>query len=157
MSKNNALCFQPQTLEENWVFVTNKFVITCDYFLHLVTLATNLQLMFFFFFFPIWTTFNIFFIKDPFTLKENLSIVIKKSITKCPKWLIIDYGNKILLQILRVKSCNHILVVHLTNRWWHGNMKDDVIIHMASTIYNKMTWMSKILYENVTRIKSFQI
>jgi hypothetical protein len=45
------------TLEENWVFVTNQFVTTCDYlsfatiigyffndFLHLVVLATTLQL-----------------------------------------------------------------------------------------------------------------
>ncbi len=28
---------------------------------------------------------------------------------------------------------------------------------MASTIDNKMTWMSKISYENVTKIESFQI
>jgi hypothetical protein len=28
---------------------------------------------------------------------------------------------------------------------------------MASTIDDKMTWMSKISYENITKIKSFQI
>jgi hypothetical protein len=31
--------------------------------------------------------------------------------TKYFKGLVIDYNNKILLQILHVKSCNHILVV----------------------------------------------
>jgi hypothetical protein len=42
-------------------------------------------------------------------------------------------------------------------------MKDDavfllqVFIYMASTIDEKMTWIFKILYENVIRIKSFQI
>jgi len=42
-------------------------------------------------------------------------------------------------------------------------MKVDVIfslqvfIHMASTIDDKMMWMSKISYENVAKIKSFQI
>jgi hypothetical protein len=42
-------------------------------------------------------------------------------------------------------------------------MKDDVVfsfqvfIHMASTIVDKIMWMSKISYENVTKIKSFQI
>jgi len=35
--------------------------------------------------------------------------------TKCPKQLIIDYNNSILLEILHVKSCNHVLMVHLTN------------------------------------------
>jgi hypothetical protein len=32
-----------------------------------------------------------------------------------------------------------------------------VLIHMTSMIDDKMTWMFKILFENVTRIKSFQI
>jgi hypothetical protein len=42
-------------------------------------------------------------------------------------------------------------------------MKDDVIfslqifIHMTSMIDDKMAWMSKISYKNVTKIKSFQI
>jgi hypothetical protein len=55
------------------------------------------------------------------------------------------------------------LVVHLTNKWWRGNKKDDItflkqiFIHMASMIDDKVTWMSKISFENVIRIKSFQI
>jgi hypothetical protein len=69
------------SLEENWVFVTNQFVTTsdylssmtiigyfCIYFLHLVVLATILQLTcnYFFFHSSIWTTFNIVFIQlDP--------------------------------------------------------------------------------------------
>jgi hypothetical protein len=95
--------------------------------------------------------------------RRNLVLCNKKIMTKCPKQLIIDCNNKGLLQILHVKSCSHILMVHLTNRWWHGNMKVDVIfslqvvIHMASTINDKMTLMSKISYENVIMIKSFQI
>jgi len=55
-------------------------------------------------------------------------------------------------------------VVHLPNRWWHGNRKDDIVfslqffIHMASIIDNKvLTWMFKISFENVTKIKWFQI
>jgi hypothetical protein len=82
---------------------------------------------------------------------------------ECPKQLVIDYNNKILFQILCVKSCSHILLMHLTSKRRHGNMKDDIIfslqvfIHMTSTIDDKMMWMSKISYENVIRIKSFQI
>jgi hypothetical protein len=49
-------------------------------------------------------------------LEEILSFATKKSMTKCPKRLLIDCNNKILLQILRVKSCNHILMVHLINK-----------------------------------------
>jgi hypothetical protein len=96
-------------------------------------------------------------------LAEILSFVTKKSMIKCPKWLVVNYSNRILLQILHVKSCSHISMVHLTSKQWCGDMKDDVIfslqvfIHMASTIDDKMTWTSKISYENVIRIKSFQI
>jgi hypothetical protein len=42
-------------------------------------------------------------------------------------------------------------------------MRDDaifssqVLIHMASTIDDQMMWIPKISYENVTKIKSFQI
>jgi hypothetical protein len=50
------------------------------------------------------------------TLEEILSFATKKSMTKCLKRLIINYSNTILLQILRVKSYTHILVVYLTNR-----------------------------------------
>jgi hypothetical protein len=38
-------------------------------------------------------------------LEEILSFATKKSITKCLKQLVIYYNNKILFQILRVKSC----------------------------------------------------
>jgi len=54
-------------------------------------------------------------------------------------------------------------MVQLTNRPCHDNRKNDVVfslqvfIHMASTIDDKMTWMSKISYENVIKIKSFHI
>jgi hypothetical protein len=53
--------------------------------------------------------------------------------------------------------------MHLTSKWWHVKRKDDIIfwlqifIHMASMIDNKVIWMSKISFENMTRIKSFQI
>jgi hypothetical protein len=42
------------------------------------------------------------------SLKEILSFATKKSMIKCFKQLIIDFNNRILLQILHVKSCNHI-------------------------------------------------
>jgi hypothetical protein len=42
------------------------------------------------------------------TIEEILSFATKKSMTKCLKWLVINYNNRILLQILNVKSCNHI-------------------------------------------------
>ncbi len=54
-------------------------------------------------------------------------------------------------------------MVQLTNRPCHDNKKNDVFvslqvfIHVASTIDDKMTCMSKTSYENVTKIKSFQI
>jgi hypothetical protein len=54
-------------------------------------------------------------------------------------------------------------MVHLINKQWCDTKKVDVIfslqvfIHMTSTIDDKMTWISKISYENVIRIKSFQI
>jgi hypothetical protein len=76
---------------------------------------------------------------------------------------IINYSHWILFQILWEKNCSHILVVHLISKWWHDNKKNDIIfslqvfIHMASMIDDKVTWMSKISYENVTRIKSFKI
>jgi hypothetical protein len=42
-------------------------------------------------------------VKGNTKLVEILSFVTKKSTTKCPKQLIINYSNKILLQILREK------------------------------------------------------
>ncbi len=99
----------------------------------------------------------------PLPLKEILYFATDKSMTKCFKWLIIEYNNRILLQILCVKGCSHILMVHLISTRWCGNRKNDVVfssqifIHMAFTIDGKMTWMSKISYENVIHIKSFQI
>jgi hypothetical protein len=53
---------------------------------------------------------------DSKTIEAILSFATKKSITKCFKRLIIDYTNRILLQILCVKSCSYILMVHLTNK-----------------------------------------
>jgi len=82
---------------------------------------------------------------------------------KCSKQLVIDFNNRTLFQILRAKNCSHILMVHLTSKQWRDNRKANVIfslqvfIYMASMIDDKMTWISKISYENVTRIKSFQI
>jgi hypothetical protein len=37
-----------------------------------------------------------------YALEEILSFATKKSMTKCSKWLVIDYSNKILFQILHV-------------------------------------------------------
>jgi hypothetical protein len=97
------------------------------------------------------------------TLEEILSFVTKKSSTECSKQLVIDYSNRILFQILFVKICSHIFVVHLISGEWHGNKKDDVefllqaFIHMTTMINDIMTWMSEISHENVTKIKSFQI
>jgi hypothetical protein len=50
------------------------------------------------------------------SLKKNLVFCNQKSMIKCSKRLIIDYNNKILFQILHVKSCNYILMVHLISR-----------------------------------------
>jgi hypothetical protein len=75
---------------------------------------------------------------------------------------IIDYNHRILFQILCGESCYHILVMHLTSRWC-GTRKDDIVfslhvfIHMAFTIDDKVMWMFTISFENVIRIKSFQI
>jgi hypothetical protein len=55
-------------------------------------------------------------IKKTRQLEEILSFATKKSMIKCPKQLVIDYNNRILLRILHVKSCNHILAVHLTSK-----------------------------------------
>ncbi len=78
------------------------------------------------------------------SLKEILSFTTKNLMIKCLKQLVIDYNNTKLFQILRVKSCSHILVVHLTNKRWHGNKKVDVIfslqvfIHVPFMIDDKM-------------------
>ncbi len=50
------------------------------------------------------------------SLEEILSFATKKSMIKCPKQLVFGYSNRILLQILHVKSCSHILMVHFINR-----------------------------------------
>jgi hypothetical protein len=108
-----------------------------------------------------WYHFKVIIIHQ--SLEEILSFATKKSMIKCSKQLVIDFNNRILLQILRAKSCSHILIMHLINKQWRDNRKTDVIfslqvfIHMESMIDDKMTWISKISYENVTKIKSFQI
>ncbi len=95
------------------------------------------------------------------TLEEILSFATKISM-RCSKWLIIDYNNRILFRIVLVKNWSHILMVHLINRRGHDTRRDDVVfslqvfIHMAYMIDDKMMWMSKISYENVTKIKSFK-
>ncbi len=93
---------------------------------------------------------------------HNMSLIIftKRNLVLCNKknpWLnilndyIIDYSHKILLQILCVKSYSHILMLHLTSKWWCFFIA--IFIHMAFMINEKMMWMSKISFENVTRIK----
>jgi hypothetical protein len=97
------------------------------------------------------------------SLIEILSFPTKKSMTRCLKQLHIECNHRILFQILCENGCNHILMVHLTNRWWYGNRKDNVVfslqifIHMESMIDDKVTWMSNISFENVIMIKSLQI
>jgi hypothetical protein len=61
--------------------------------------------------------------------KELCTLLTKKSIIKCFKWLHNWYSHRILFQILCEKSCNHILVVHVTSKWWSGNRKDDIFFH----------------------------
>jgi len=75
----------------------------------------------------LWIQENNGFMKK--SVEEILSFATKKSMTKCFKQLIIDYSNKILFQILCVKNCSHIVMVHLTSRWWHGDKKDDIFFH----------------------------
>ncbi len=76
---------------------------------------------------------------------------------------IIYCGHRILLQILWRKNCSHILVVHFISKWWWDNRKDDIVfllqvfIHMAFMIHDKVTCMSKISFENVIKINSFQM
>jgi hypothetical protein len=50
------------------------------------------------------------------SLEEILSFATKKSMIKCFKQLVIDYSNRILFQVLGVKHCSHILMVHLTTK-----------------------------------------
>jgi hypothetical protein len=108
-----------------------------------------------------WYHFKIIIIHE--SLKEILSFTTKKSMIKCSKQLVTNFNNRILLQILRAKNCNNISMVHLTNKKWYDNRKAyvnfllQVFIHMASMIEDKITWISRISYENVNRIKSFQI
>jgi len=99
-------------------------------------------------------------------LKGIISFANKKSMTKCAKWLhdlFHSHSHRRLFQILCGKSCNHILVVHLTSRWQHNNRKDDIIfslqinIHMASMIHDEVMCISKISFENMIRTKSFKI
>jgi len=92
-------------------------------------------------------------------LKGIISFATKKSMTKCVKWLHnLIHNHRLLFQILCEKNCNHILVVHLTNRWWHSNRKDDIVfslqinIHMPSMIDDKVMWISKISFENMIKI-----
>jgi hypothetical protein len=75
----------------------------------------------------LWIQQNNGFMKK--SLEEILSFATRKSMIKCFKQSVIDYNNMILFQILRVKNCSHIVMMHLTIRWWHGNMEDDVFFH----------------------------
>jgi len=70
------------------------------------------------------------FRNNAYPLKEILSFATKKLMTICPKWLIIDCNNRILFQILCVKSCSHILVEHLISIY------DDVITRRLMSFFH---------------------
>jgi len=58
-----------------------------------------------------------------------------------------DFGHKLLLWIMCVKNHSHILMGHVTSRWWGGNKMGDVsyhfyFIYIASMIGDKVEWMS---------------
>jgi len=73
---------------------------------------------------------------------------------------LIDCNHRILHQILSGKSCSHTLMVI----WL---IDDNMVIRRMTSFFHckfssiwhhdKMTWMFKISFENVTRIKSFKI
>jgi len=75
-----------------------------------------------------------------YSLEEILSFITNKSMTKCPKWLVIDYSSRMLLQILGVKNCGHILVVHLISSRWCGTKKDDVVFIISFHPYGIHNW-----------------
>jgi hypothetical protein len=85
----------------------------------------------------LWIQENNGFMKK--SLEEILSFATKKSITKCFKQLVIDY-NRMLFQILHINNCSHIIMVHLTTRWWHGNRKDDVFFITSFHPYGIHDW-----------------
>ncbi len=125
-----------ETFKKEKVIFENTKVIS---FTLLSIFFSKLQVCLFFFW---WLKVIEFHVgeKDHHPLEEILSFVTKKSMIKCPKRVVIECNNRILLQILCVKSYNHILVMHLTSRWLHGSKKVDVVfllqvfIHMTSTI-----------------------
>jgi hypothetical protein len=59
-----------------------------------------------------------------------------------------DFSHKLLFGTQCVKNHTHILVQHVTSRWWSNNKMGDVnfhdfyFIYMASMIDDKVTWMS---------------
>jgi hypothetical protein len=74
-----------------------------------------------------------------------------------------DFGHKLLFWITCVKSHNHILVGHVSNRRWSGNKMQGVSFHhfyfiyMASMIYDKMMWMSNSHYNVKKMTMSFDM
>ncbi len=70
-----------------------------------------------------------------YTRKKIMSFATNRSII---------YNYPILFQFLCEKNYSHILMVHLINKWWHANKKNDIIfslqffIHMASMIDDKV-------------------
>jgi len=95
-------------------------------------------------------------------LPDCWEIVITIAFISNWQFILVDHNHRILLQILCKKNCGHILLMHFSSRW-HVNKKNDIIIslqvfiHMASMIDDKVTCMSKITFDNVTKIMSFHI
>jgi hypothetical protein len=70
-----------------------------------------------------------------------------------------DFSHKLLLWLLCVKNHSHILMGHVTNRWWSDNEMEGVsfchfyFIYMASMTNDKVTQLSNCHYNDLKKLK----
>jgi hypothetical protein len=96
---------------------------------------------------------------DPNAIEGIMSFATRNLCLLVLNDYIYDFNHKVLLWILYVKSHSHILVGHVTNRWWSGNKMEGVNFHHFYFIYiaymtiDKVTWMSNCHY-NVLKMNT---